>query len=191
MKKTIFSAMVLTLFAFSCNQEEGVKQVVNTPKSGSSAEIVELFDGDTEKAYRFSFIDLYTPDVTYTHEILEGEGATREEKTVLLLKPQDYQILPSASQSDISFRFLKQVYVITPKNPGTPVALAPGTVFVVSCLCRGIEEPGTCLIGYSYNNPEHNSVTVTCTQGTCKKKCKVSSREELSISAGSTIIYAK
>ncbi|MGQ3012325.1 MAG: hypothetical protein ACT6QS_01330 [Flavobacteriales bacterium] len=190
MKKTILSAAAL-LLVLSCKREEDVKQVMNTAKSSTSSEIVEFFDSATEKAYRFSFSDLYTPEVTYTHEILDGEGAPTDEKTILLLKPQEYQILPSASQSDLSLRFLKPVYVITPQAPANPVALSPGTVFVVSCLCRGIEEPGTCLIGYSYNNPEHSSVTVTCTQGTCKKKCKVSSREELSISAGSAVIYAK
>lgn len=65
---------------------------------------MEFFDSATEKAYRFSFSDLYTPEVTYTHEILDGEEAPTDEKTILLLKPQDYQILPSVSQSDLSLR---------------------------------------------------------------------------------------
>lgn len=191
MKKRIFSAMVVTLFAISCNQDEGLKQVVNTPKSGITSEVVEFFDGATEKAYRFSFSDVYTPYVTYTYEVLDGEDAPTEEKAVLLLEPEDYQILPSVSQSDISFRFLKQVYLINPKAPDSPVSLAPGTDLIVSCTCKSDDSEGSCFISHFYNNQEQNSVTVTCDQGTCKKKCKIGARQAASIISGSIIVYAK
>lgn len=187
MKKTIFSAMVLTLFAFSCNQEGDLKQVV--PKSAEgTTEQVEFYDSKTEKAYRFTFYDLYTENVNYTYEVLDpAEGI--KERVVSFLLPSQYQILPSADESEMRMKLLQHAFMIDPVNPGTPIAMSSGGTYVITCSCKGNSENGRCLVSAS-ENPEHTIVTAECINQNCKKDCKIGGYNETVIS-GSTIIYAK
>lgn len=183
MRKILYVA-AFSVLAASCNKDALLPSPSNTVKTETAGRIVELFDEETQKFYKFTFTDLNTPDAAYTYEVLDTPPDSQE-RFVALLKPEDYDVLPTTSPENIDIRLNKETYVVTPSNLDMPVKLAPGKAHII---CRCKNRDGVCLVSMT---PSSDAVDIECVLGVdCKKKCKLGYTQE-SVLAGSAIIYAK
>lgn len=184
MRKILYAA-AFAMLAVSCNKDADVTASKPVAKSGTSATF-ELFDETIEKSYSFSFTDLYTEDAAYTYEELSTVEDSSA-KFLVLLTPEYFDIVPSASGLDFIVSLKKPAYLILTSNPGTPVSLNSGTTITVNCICK--RGGGNCTPSYSYITPY--IVEATCVPDIDCKKCKMQATRENIAQNSSGIIYAK
>jgi len=185
MRKILYVA-AFAMLAVSCNKDAEVTKPLQSVKSGVAAETFELFDETIEKSYSFSFTDLYTEDVEYTYEELSTVEDSSA-KFLVLLKPEDYDILPSASGLNVTLSLKRAASLILTNNPGTPLSIATGGTVTVNCICK--KGQGTCLTGTNYVN--QGVIEVECVPDPECKRCKMELfRGEIG-QVTSGIIYAK
>ncbi|MBL0912813.1 MAG: hypothetical protein IBJ09_10620 [Bacteroidia bacterium] len=184
MRKILYMA-ACAMLAVSCNEDADVTASKPIAKSGTSATF-ELFDETIEKSYSFSFTDLYTENAAYTYEELSTVEDSNAQFLVLL-KPEDYDIVSSASGLSFTISLKRAASLVLTSNPGIPVSIASGGTVTVNCICK--RGQGNCLTGTNY--VDQGIIEVECVPDPECKRCKMQvARGEIE-QVTSGIIYAK